>query len=363
MRNVRAHCFLSVVAVCYANSVLAAGQIDFNELLAVIRAATPEQRKVLKEALESEVSQSPTSVKGVAPVADAYPQSSVDQTAQSETSALQALRHQPGQQSTLSGQGIQVQAGSANGSVQAKFLLPVPGNESFALTLSAPTSPSASGDPVKLATLDGLANSFSAKLAYTKLRNWESSATGANRFALFGASAQLGYQQFSFYQDKSLDKSQTSKTPSSASIYYGIGDYIDKSSSDAKGAALAKFSYQNAYAARQVKVVCPTGTSEATVTCINGPVGSPQKSIVRKFSLEFFYTTNAAPQRGFSFAPSLNYDAASKARGIDLPIYFKMSADPTSKLSQLNLGADIGWRNDVHGSFGLFVGTPIDVLK
>lgn len=282
---------------------------------------------------------------------------------------LMFLESHPLLNSEISGSGIQLTSTAGDGKVTIKqaFQWGRTSNQHISLTLAAPinkdaeNSLSASRNNV---LLDKLAGDTTIKLDYTKIKALRLGALDANGFSLMGASVELGYQQFAYFDLASsfadpakpvkLERHNTS---------YSIAAYAGYSPADSKTLILLRYARQSELEAKQSVSVCPIATAPLTyVTCTSGPFGAPGSRKYNVMSLEARHAfTN------FALSATLSYDRTSKVKAIGVPVFLSVfnhgygtfgSAEP-----QFSAGLILGWRSDTHGSVGIFAGVPFSLAR
>jgi len=245
---------------------------------------------------------------------------------------------------------FQLSANQTGGNATVKLSQPDSAQQQgilYGLTLSSPIAKN-SDAPTHVATLDGLVNAGSAAFTLAKYSLLDDNKPDASPSIVYGATAKIGYQQFTYFDHSTLAKNQTSKTPTSGSVFAGttLGP-------DQRMLLLAKFEYQNAYKDATSNVLCPAPSSAPT-KCINGPIGAPPRTTGHIYSLEGRYTASR-----FDLDPVLSYDSVSHVKGVNFPIYFIGGVSDDGKPSAFNAGIDLGWRSDTHvAMLGIFVGSP-----
>lgn len=169
-------------------------------------------------------------------------------------------------------------------------------------------------------------------------------------FALVNLSANVGTQEFSFYESNTLAESKLRKYSWSGGVWVG---YLPKLRSKLflVGGFEAKKSYKDAKKA----TYCPTGAVTPTVKCTTGPFGPPEEEIDYKFALKARYQIGGGV--GLELAGA--YDAHDDSWGIELPVYFIMDKD--GGLTGGIRAAYDSKEKDVQ--FGIFVGKTFGFLK
>jgi len=267
---------------------------------------------------------------------------------------------------------------------------------SWSATLSAPLSKS---DPfTNIATLDGLANSFSLALGFNKffvsgfknpadseghvlpnvaeicalagIKHNEPCDLGAVEAGLkksghedrypeflesfigpdtrkwtYGLKGTLGYQTYDFFQSGTLASQSDSKLPWSAGAYIG---FIPPRT-EAFLSAGAEF--QRAYKPTKQKIECPVSTGPST-ECVNGSIGPPKTVNERLVYLE-----GRTELAGTAMDLKITHDFESGDNGVDLPIYL-LRDDKGARSG----GVRLGWTNTDHFAVGIFVGGGFSLL-
>lgn len=266
----------------------------------------------------------------------------------------------------------------------------------FAFTLSSPLDKSGAGF-TSLANLDGLGNSTSFEIGYNEMRGrrletpveeigrlcdvarvnaglqatqdgcgyeeilryapgqygaYLQATQGFEHVWVWGASARVGFQEFTYYDGATLARLQNDETLWRASAYVG---YLFRSSA----MATATLTSQTAFKDRRTQVLCPGGAPP--VTCVNGPIGAPEEIESLLLGLDYrrqiFLGAGAdrflsGPDLGYSFAAT--YDFETEVYGFDLPIYLLRDSSDL-----LTGGVRLGWRSDDHElTVGLIVSRP-----
>jgi hypothetical protein len=238
-------------------------------------------------------------------------------------------------------------ANSAGGNATIKVEHQIPsssGNFSYSFALS---SPLAKESPyTEPATLDGLANGANLTATFGKFFTRPHDVD--TPVWSLGGLARLGYTTFKFYDATSLAKGNAHKYSRT------LGPYVGYSPAGAAPIFIvAKYEYQHSFKDTDSKVMCPESAT-FPVTCVSGPLGEPVENPKRLWSFSLRYSN---PR--FDLAPMLTYDRVSKAKGIDVPVYFIKASEDTNNTVPFNAGVRLGWRSDTKDySLGVFVGTP-----
>jgi hypothetical protein len=267
---------------------------------------------------------------------------------------------------------------------------------SWSASLSAPLSKS---DPfTSIATLDGLANSFSLTLGFNKffvsgfknptdsqghvlpnvveicalagikhdepcdLRAVEAGLkkTGhEDRYPEFlesfispdarkwtyGLKGTLGYESYDFFQSGTLASQSDSKVPWSAGAYIG---FIPPRTETFLSAGAE---FQRAYKPTKQKIECPVSTG-TIAECVNGSIGPP-KSVNERL----VYLEGRTELAGTAMDLKITHDFESGDNGVDLPIYLLRDDK-----GDWNGGVRVGWTNTDHFAVGIFVGGGFSLL-
>lgn len=157
---------------------------------------------------------------------------------------------------------------------------------------------------------------------------------------IWGASARVGKDSFDFFDPTTLAEGSADKTAWSVKGFWAHrpldGDWLLTLAAE----------HQDAYEASDAAILCPTATG--VVTCVNGPIGAPQK--VRKDIVSAEYRRAF---KGFSAATVLQYDVNNDVSAVEVPIYLVRDKD-----GDLNGGVKLGWRSDTGDvTAGVFIGT------
>jgi hypothetical protein len=274
---------------------------------------------------------------------------------------LELISKYPDAASLLGGSGISFKGTSAGSVATVKAnvsgLIPkLPISFLDTIALSAPTAKSGNVDT--FATLDGLASADAVELTgrFTTLPG----PKVPDQALFYGYDLKYGVQSATYYDTKSLAKKTENEDP------YSAGGFVGYAFGQFKQSILLKYSFQSTYSDSTTKVLCPTPNAEP-ITCVNGPAGSPTHTLLRVATLQYL----AQPFPKFALAPSINYDAVARIKGVDLPLYFIPADTSTtsgsgtsgkSLLAGLTGGVDIGYRSDTHWEFGLIVGAAFSVF-
>ena len=284
-----------------------------------------------------------------------------------------------------------------------------PNGANWSLLLSSPVSTGSAADGgssatnTGIATLDGLANGFAAKLKFSEfqfigvndgnaataamvqtamnkcvgtavpippsvqkacsdlapgvligkydpddlpayLEEHFSSSHGLTAYS-YGVQAAVGHNSFTYYLPTNLKVSE-SDVPRS------IGGYLGLIPSLFRTPTLIDFAvnYQQAYTAMPSKTQCKTSAS--ATNCVTGSIGAPTRTDKLLLSIdgntEFRVLTHL-----IGVSPQITYDIRSSQRGVDFPLYFV--ADTKGNLVG---GISTGWTNTQHFTIGVFVGAP-----
>lgn len=212
-------------------------------------------------------------------------------------------------------------------------------------------------NPVQFKQQTGLDISKAPKRLQQELAAWSADVKSANKQRIqglalvYGLTGKVGYDQHIWYDGSSLAKSDQTRIPASAGVFF---TYV------APGwnwAVTAQFKYQRAYMDGKTKVLCPHGTG--VVTCINGFIGAPKETDMQLLSLEIRDRLPIPKWVGGSsigFAPMASYDFHTGAYAFALPIY--LFGDGKS----LNGGVSVNWSSLTHNTVvGVFLTQPFSV--
>jgi hypothetical protein len=279
--------------------------------------------------------------------------------------------------------------------------------ETWSLTASAPLNKTA--DETSVATLDGLANSACVELGFTqffamgklsagfvvsKIRELDAICTrvlvarkvkdgtplpagteqcdselvekygtsedkhayeslfwdlrNSNRW-LWGGSAKLGYQEFSFVTATATSAQKSSETPWAAGLWGAVQP-------QGKPFLITlSAQYQRSFKEGDTAAMCPVAGPAGTSTiCVSGPLDAPRRITKRLVTAEARWRFS-----GVGLALAVTRDLEADVTGVELPIY--LVADKDGKLTA---GLKAGWRSDTQrGSLALFVGKPFGFYK
>lgn len=297
-----------------------------------------------------------------------------------------------------SGSTVSIKVGKVRSRAQGLFT-------SWSMTASAPVS---GKDLTNLATLDGLANSFTLGLKYQQMRApgvlptsdahyhqvrkviceeelpaAYSSATGAawnpgsgahncdtatvqeylpHRYLtykslfwdsskwklLWGLEGRVGLESFSFRMPGE-EAEEVSRTPSSARAWVSVNPPRSSLLVTVGG------EYQRTYKAGKAITVCPAPSAgETTVTCVTGAVTPPAALDKELLFIELRYSISSR----FAASLQVTHDLNGATTGVDVPLYF------FGDKSSLRGGVRLGWRDDEEEiKAGLFVGKAFTLFQ
>lgn len=285
-------------------------------------------------------------------------------------SFLMFLESHPLLNSEVSGSGVQLTSTAGEGKVTIKQAVQWgrTSNQQMSLALSAPINKGAESE---LSTaknnvlLDKLAGDTTVKLDYTRLAPFGSAnAQGISAFWLWGGSAELGYQEFSY-----LDPTRSFADPAKPvkveehNGSYALAAYAGYSPFDSKTLFLLRYARQYEREGQKTVSICPPLAAGKTyVTCQSGSLGAPEGKKFNIMSIEARHTFN-----NFAVSGTFSYDRTSKVRAIAVPLYFSLfnrgygafgAGEP-----QFSAGLIYGWRSDTKSSVGIFAGVPFSMAK
>lgn len=179
--------------------------------------------------------------------------------------------------------------------------------------------------------------------------------------AMFGATLSRKTHQYLVDNAGQVEQGEQKVKP------WRVGVEVEYALFGAKGTAhrVAVF-HERKWQDGKAGVHCPGGAaSTAMVSCLSGFLGAPKQVEGTTASYAYHFRFH----NGMAMAPRLSYDSATKASGLDVPIYLIVSKE---KKTELNAGIQVGWtrkpgkdgepaQNDF--GFGLFVGAPFGLLS
>lgn len=274
---------------------------------------------------------------------------------------LKFLESHPLLESELSGPGLQISSTSGDGKVTVKpeFLFGRRNQWLFAVSASAPINKETDDGRSAAksnALLDKLAGDTTIKFEGSHLNP----SPDGKSFILLGGSAEVGYKEFTYFDDKStaeLKKLETHEKSYKLSVHAGFSpkDYNDL--------FLVRYSRQRSHEGQPKVAICKTSpTADAYITCPSGSLGAPTDEKFNIVSAEWRHSFDT-----FAIAPTLSYDRSSKIRALALPFYVALFNRSNGVFGKgkpgLTAGVQLGWRSDTKGSFGVFAGTPFTMVK
>lgn len=168
-----------------------------------------------------------------------------------------------------------------------------------------------------------------------------------------GLEAGVGYNNFTFYNATTLAKSSQAATPWSAGAYFGVMPYTPQTMP-----TLVTFAakYQNVFTAQQTSTMCVNANS--AIACQTGAFRPPKHSEKYLLSVDL-HNQFQLGEHHFAVAPQFTYDAKGHTVGVDLPLYFILDSK-----GNLIAGIDAGWTSDNHAfSVGFMIGVPFGFFQ
>ena len=277
-----------------------------------------------------------------------------------------------------------------------------------ALTIGAQAPISTGGGDTKLATLDGLANSFALKFGISQFRvrlqdpgeamaaletkavaacnadpgvdhktacdvdtnrqgilskyltkeEYESYLSGGfpDRSAfVFGLNASVGYKKLTYLDAMSGTKNMESHVP------WSVGGYVTWLPNLTATSLTFGVDYQQAWKEQTTGTVCPVAVPPTATLCATGAVGAPtlQRKVLLSVGGRKLFATDISLLPTIGVAPQFTYDANADQVGIDVPIYL-VSDDKKGLVG----GISTGWANKGTGfTVGVFVGSSFSIFK
>ncbi|MGI4719433.1 MAG: hypothetical protein ACRYGO_06175 [Janthinobacterium lividum] len=268
--------------------------------------------------------------------------------------------------SEVSRSGIQFSSTAGDGMVTLKqvFGAGTDGASRLALTASVPIDKDAEDHVWRAknnAFLNRLGGDATMNIAYTSPRIVEESRQ--DRFELSGASAELGYQKFSYFDAATAFvtpdapvKSDKKNVSTMVSGYWGFTHSLDR-------LYLFRFSWLKEKEGQKSFTICPAvaGDGASFVKCQNGALGAPTSSRhgVISFEARRMY-------QDFAWTAVVSYDHVSKVKALAIPLHFSSfnrSRTAVGDDSKFSAGVILGWRSDTRGSFGFFAGVPFSLTE
>ena len=302
------------------------------------------------------------------PVRPTSPGDKLDRQKQRQLSFLMFLESHPLLNSEVSGSGVQIASTAGEGKVTIKsaFQMGRTSSQKMSLALSAPINKGAESDmsPAKNnVLLDKLAGDTTIKGDYTFLGTLaNTNNNGLHAFWLAGVSAEVGYQEFSYFNPATsfVDPANPVKV-SDHNESYALATYAGFSPFDSKTLFLLRFSRQYEREGQKAVAICPPLAAGASyVTCQSGVLGEPKGKKFNIMSLEGRRSFN-----NFAISGTISYDRTSKVRAIAIPLHFSVFNRGYGSFGagepQFSAGVIYGWRSDTGSSFGVFAGVPFSL--
>ena len=173
---------------------------------------------------------------------------------------------------------------------------------------------------------------------------------------MLSANAKAGYDQHTFYDRTSLDKSSEYRWP------FQLGVAGTEVFDQGQMSATISYAYQKAYqdggASGQMQVLCPASAGKA-VKCVNGYIGDPLLVDKQLIGADFRYIASPGPLPfPIGVDPAFTYDAHAGTYAVQVPLY--LVANSSKSLAG---GIRYDWTSDKHESIiGVFVSTSLCLL-
>jgi hypothetical protein len=161
----------------------------------------------------------------------------------------------------------------------------------------------------------------------------------------YGVQAAVGHNSFTYYLPSNV-KTSESDVPNS------IGAYLAIIPSLFRTPTLIDLSvnYQRAYTPMPSKTQCRTNAG--ATNCVTGSIGAPAHADKLLLSIDGNSEIRVLTHL-IGMSPQITYDTRSSQRGVEFPVYFV--ADTKGNLVG---GISAAWTNTEHFSIGVFVGAP-----
>ena len=137
----------------------------------------------------------------------------------------------------------------------------------------------------------------------------------ASRTTVISGSGTIGYKSFDYLEEATLADKSSSKT-----VYGGrlsLAKYVWDNS-----AMLAEFEYQDSFADADTKSFALPPDANGRQEVKSGPLGSPNRSVKRLYSVEFRRRLKILGADNGGIAVKLTYDQVADVFGVRVPVYF-----------------------------------------
>jgi len=137
----------------------------------------------------------------------------------------------------------------------------------------------------------------------------------AARTTVISGSGTIGYKSFDYLEEATLADKSSSKT-----VYGGrlsLAKYVWDNS-----AMLAEFEYQDSFADADTKSFALPPDANGRQEVKSGPLGSPNRSVKRLYSVEFRRRLKILGADNGGIAVKLTYDQVADVFGVRVPVYF-----------------------------------------
>lgn len=161
----------------------------------------------------------------------------------------------------------------------------------------------------------------------------------------YGTTVRVGREVFDYFQPN-LEKAKETEIPWGAKVYLG---FVPRGTE-----AFIAFGaeWQQSYQADPPQTAC-TNSSDPILTCATGSLAAPSSKIKHIFTVEA-----RGELLGVGMALKMSHDRRNDESGVDLPIYFIRNGG-----GQISGGIRAGWTSTDDFNFGVFVGTPLAILR
>jgi hypothetical protein len=163
----------------------------------------------------------------------------------------------------------------------------------------------------------------------------------------YGATASVGYDEFSYRDAATLLESSENKISFEGSAY---ATWLFPSSFTS---ITGQVKYQYGYKPGDSQILCPPNPTNIVIQCFNDPVGAPMKNKGFQFVADMRHYIGSVFGTPMAISPQLTYDVSDDVVGIDVPLYLVSDGE-----GGLTGGVRAGWRSDTDKFVvGIFVGT------
>ena len=157
---------------------------------------------------------------------------------------------------------------------------------------------------------------------------------------VYGAEAKIGTEDFEFLDTQTFAEREQSETP------WSVGGFVGVSKPD-WGLTYLGFRYEEAFEEQKQASICTPIENSTALSCETKPLGAPagkDKAIV--------FVEHRRHLGQFAISPRVSRDFESNVTGVDFPVYFWKDKD-----GNLAGGIKAGWTSDEDGlDFSLFIG-------